>query len=198
MHNSYNLGSLWVPYLITWYTNTFIFWFVRKIYLTFLTNLTVHVNSLRPSDAYLRQWNYHHWFRWWLVAWSVPSHYLNQCWNIVNWTLGIKFQWNLNQNQYIFIQENAFENVVCEMAPISSRPQCVNSLALSFTRSGAGTVVMKIVTCIYTSQGIVGLGFQIVNHTIYWSYRKISNIRQNLMILILSCSCLCPIQSARC
>ena len=26
----------------------------------------------------------------------------------------------------IFIQENAFKNVVCEMAPISSRPQCDN------------------------------------------------------------------------
>ena len=29
----------------------------------------------------------HHWFRWWLVTWSVPSHYLNQCCIIVNWTL---------------------------------------------------------------------------------------------------------------
>ena len=26
----------------------------------------------------------------------------------------------------MFIQENAFENVVCEMAPILSRPQWVN------------------------------------------------------------------------
>ena len=26
-----------------------------------------------------------HWFRLWLVAFSVPSHYLSQCWNIVNW-----------------------------------------------------------------------------------------------------------------
>ena len=54
-----------------------------------------------------------------------PSHYLNQCWNIVNWTLGNKLQWNFNGNSYIFIQENALENVVCEMASILSRPQCV-------------------------------------------------------------------------
>ena len=53
------------------------------------------------------------------------SHYLNQCWDTVNWTHGNKFQWNLNQNSYIFIQENAFENVVWEMAAILSRPQCV-------------------------------------------------------------------------
>ena len=67
----------------------------------------------------------HHWFRWWLVAYSAPSHYLNQCWNIVNWTLRNKLKWNLNQNSYIFIQENAFENVVWEMAAILSGPQCV-------------------------------------------------------------------------
>ena len=51
---------------------------------------------------------------------------LNQCWNIVNWTLGNKLQWNFNRNSNIFIEENAFENVVCEMLSISSRPQCVN------------------------------------------------------------------------
>ena len=27
----------------------------------------------------------HHWFRQWLVVWMVPSHYLNQCLNIVDW-----------------------------------------------------------------------------------------------------------------
>ena len=61
------------------------------------------------------------------VAWTAPSHYLNQCRNIVNWTLGNKRQWNLDRNSYIFIQENAFENVDCEMMSISSRPQCVNA-----------------------------------------------------------------------
>ena len=30
----------------------------------------------------------------------------------------------------IFIHENAFENVVCEMAAILSRPQCVNLFML--------------------------------------------------------------------
>ena len=54
------------------------------------------------------------------------SHYLNQCWDIVNWTLRNKLQWNFNRYSDIFSQENAFENVVCEMASILSRPQCVN------------------------------------------------------------------------
>ena len=46
----------------------------------------------------------HHCFRLWLSTWSVPSHYLNQCWFIVNWTLGNKLQWNSNQNIDILIQ----------------------------------------------------------------------------------------------
>ena len=55
-----------------------------------------------------------------------PSHYLNHCWNIANSTLGNRLQWNFSRNSNIFIQENAFENGVCEMASILSRSQCVN------------------------------------------------------------------------
>ena len=41
-------------------------------------------------------------------------------------TIRNKLQWNFNRNSYIFIQENAFENGVCEMASIWYRPQWVN------------------------------------------------------------------------
>ena len=81
-----------------------------------------------------------YWFSWWPVAclthWGrvmhkcvgnltiiVSDNYLNQCWNIVNWTLKSRIQWNFNLYLNIFIQEKAFENVVCEMAAILSRPQ---------------------------------------------------------------------------
>ena len=40
---------------------------------------------------------------------------------------GINFSEVLIENSYIFIDENAFENVVWKMAAILSRPQCVNS-----------------------------------------------------------------------
>ena len=40
-------------------------------------------------------------------------------------TLGTNFSEIFKRNSLIFIQENAFENVVCEMASISSRPQWV-------------------------------------------------------------------------
>ena len=83
------------------------------------------VQNMRPSDAHMRRWTNHHCFRKWLVAWTAPSHYLNQCWYIVNWTQWNKFQWNVNRNSYIFIQENPFEKVVWKMAAILSRPQCV-------------------------------------------------------------------------
>ena len=49
---------------------------------------------------------------------------MNQCWIIVDWTLGNQLQWNLNRNIYIFIQENAFENVVWKMSIMLSLPQC--------------------------------------------------------------------------
>ena len=39
--------------------------------------------------------------------------------------LGTNVSENFDWNLYIFIEENAFENVVCEMASILSRPQCV-------------------------------------------------------------------------
>ena len=56
-----------------------------------------------------------------------PSHYLNQRWNIVNWTLRNKLQLNFDRNSNIFIEENTFENVVWELLFISSRPQCVKA-----------------------------------------------------------------------
>ena len=66
-----------------------------------------------------------HWCRKWLGAWLAASHYLNQCWNIGNWTLRNKFQWNFDRNSNILIQENEFESVVCKMVAILSGPQCV-------------------------------------------------------------------------
>ena len=42
--------------------------------------------------------------------------------------LDLNFQWNFNKNSYIFIKENAFETVVCEVAAILSRLQCVQHI----------------------------------------------------------------------
>ena len=55
-----------------------------------------------------------------------PQPYLNQYWNNCNLDVRNKIQWILKRNSCIPIEDNAFENVVCEMAEILSRPQCVN------------------------------------------------------------------------
>ena len=57
-----------------------------------------------------------HWFKQRRIAYSAPSHYLNQCEVIANWTLRNK----LLQNTKLFIHKNAYNGIVCEMAAILS------------------------------------------------------------------------------
>ena len=59
-----------------------------------------------------------HWLRQWHVAYSAPSHSLNQCSVIINWTHRTNFSEILVEKIVFFIQENAIENVVCKMAAI--------------------------------------------------------------------------------
>ena len=81
----------------------------------------------------MHQWieSEQHWFRYWLVPYSAPSHYLNQSWFIVNWTLRNKLQWN--QNAKFFINENASKHIVCETAAILSRGRWVIHMYFSGT-----------------------------------------------------------------
>ena len=92
-------------------------------------NLAIVKQILRNIRQHMYRWalnhwgrvmHNHHWFRWWLVAWSAPSHYLNQCCNLVNWTLKNKLGRNRNQNTQFVVHENACEDIFCEMAAISS------------------------------------------------------------------------------
>ena len=41
---------------------------------------------------------------------------------MVNWAIANIFEWNFNQNTTFLIGENAFENVISEMAAILSQP----------------------------------------------------------------------------
>ena len=41
-----------------------------------------------------------------------------------------KLHWSLNQNSTIFIQEYVLENIVCKMAAIVFKPQCVKNFTL--------------------------------------------------------------------
>ena len=96
----------------------------RDIYLLVVqlnTEIKMHSisNSSSPSAPYMRQWIGSAFIQIWFVAYSVPSHYLNQCWVIVKWTLRNKLPWISNQNRNIFIKQNASKEIVCEMAAIS-------------------------------------------------------------------------------
>ena len=51
---------------------------------------------------------------------SPPSHYLNQCWLTVNWTLKNKLHLTSTQSTELSTHDDASENVFCEMADILS------------------------------------------------------------------------------
>ena len=72
------------------------------------------INSFPSNAAYMRQWTGLSLVRVMACRCSAPSHYLNQCWFVVNRTSENKLQWNLNWQSISFIQENAFEIVACQ------------------------------------------------------------------------------------
>ena len=92
-----------------------------------------------------------HWFRLWLVACSAPSLYRNQCSLIVNYTLRNKFQWNSNWNSIIFIQENAFEIIVCRNGGHFVQWEWVNTLRLRQNGRHFGGDIFK---CIFFNENI--------------------------------------------
>ena len=86
----------------------------------YIKRLTWAVNSLRPSDAYTRQYLNHHW--------SAPSHYLNQCWNIVIRTLRTKFSEILSKIHTLSFKKMHRKMSSGNWRPFLSRPQCVKKV----------------------------------------------------------------------
>ena len=101
------------------------------------------VNSLSPSDTYMHHQASHHCFRKWLVTLPAPYHYLNQCWNIVNWTIRMKLHHKCYQTLYIFIQENVSKYIIWTMATLLSQPQCVKKIDYLVTCG-----IIKVSPCI--------------------------------------------------
>ena len=88
--------------------------------------------------------------------WSAPNHYLDQCWNKVNWTLrNKKLQWNFYQNSNVLIHENTFENAICEMAVILSQPQSDDWTPSSLSRTSREVMTtVQGVICFWTQDAI--------------------------------------------
>ena len=80
-----------------------------------------NINENNKTAHHYSVWGEYH-----QVAWSAPSHYLNQCLNIINWTLRNIFRWQFDRNSYVLIQENAFENVAsAKWRPFVSASVCI-------------------------------------------------------------------------
>ena len=58
---------------------------------------------------------------------------------------------SFKRNSYIFIQENAFENVIWEMAALLSQPQCVNTLG---PRQNQRYFADDIFKCIFVNENV--------------------------------------------
>ena len=67
---------------------------------------------------------------------SVASHYINQCWLVVNWTHRNKPRWNLNQQITVFVQENDYGNIVHKVTTIFFRPQLFTWTGVSVCKIG--------------------------------------------------------------
>ena len=69
------------------------------------TNITCfnYIDTLRQSDAYMRYQPRPSLGEIMDCRLFCPSHYLNQCYIIVNWNNRSKLQWNFNRHSYVFI-----------------------------------------------------------------------------------------------
>ena len=106
-------------------TNDVEWWVVEFIlkWWLYAHGLSIENTSLRPSDTRFRQETRPYFSDNGLPPVQLASHYLNSYWLIVSWTFEIMLKWNFSKNSSI-PSRNAFENAVCKMAVISSRPQC--------------------------------------------------------------------------
>ena len=136
--------------------------------------MTYFIINNQYNAAYMRQWAESALSQ--LVAYSAPSHYLNQCWLIVNWTLRNKLQWIFNQNIKISVHENASENIVCEMAAILSRERWLKTLRSRRTNWHSSDAIFKS----FSGTKIVVFLFKFLFNVIC-SQRKMSMIMKNIV-----------------
>ena len=104
-------------------------WWPFKVLIRYYTigvNDDVHLTHLSLVSHICVNGMVEHWFRWWFVACSAPSHYLNQCWFTIDWTIRNKIRCNSNQNTTIFIHKNASENIIYDTTAILSWGRWVN------------------------------------------------------------------------
>ena len=60
-------------------------------------NVLTHYGPVAPYGMWF-QWSLLYWCRWWLNTYSVPSHYLNKCWLIINEVLWYSTEVSFTRN----------------------------------------------------------------------------------------------------
>ena len=83
-----------------------------------ITIQSLSINSSHLSAAYIRQGSGSEFIQVMACRLTAPSHYLNHCWLIVNWTLGNKLQRHFIQNKI------SFTKIHLKMSSAKWRPFC--------------------------------------------------------------------------
>ena len=84
-------------------------------------------------------------------GWSTPSHYLNQCWNNINLTLGNEFPWNFSDTNIFSFKKMHLKISSAKVATILYWLQCVKLSSLSdtydFAQWNHQWLRQRLVTC---------------------------------------------------
>ena len=108
-------------------------------------------------------------------------------------TLGSKFQWNLNWNTTMFMQENVLWNGVCKMMAILFWPQCTNSLwpsGIIWHRRSWSTLSPVMACCLTAANCYLHQCWLIINRILWHSpeSNSLHYCRRKLMIPLGSAS----------
>ena len=117
------------------YQHTLLSYWLKASHWNISWAATLHLYNMADRGEKLQQPLCYHPFSDSRDTYLTKNHYENYSPKMVptnptgSWTIRNKLHWNFNQNSSIFIQENALEDAVCEMASILSRPQCVKGVS---------------------------------------------------------------------
>ena len=102
---------------------------------------------------------------------------------------GSNFQWNFNSKSYIFIHENAFENIVSKVAAILFQPQCVKYAGK--TQTAIATITgSEQISVVYLVSGYNNSGTYGVVRLTHWG--RVTHICFSKLTIIDSYNALSP------
>ena len=105
-------------------------------------------------------------------AWSAPSHYLNQCWNVVNKTPKNKLQWKSIQNTKF-----SFMKMHLKTSSAKRRPFCPGGDELKFEGKTKGSTGILDIRVMHFLKGIDISKPLLINYTV----RHVWDIRRTLI-----------------